>query len=245
MQSRSRELQAVRAFDDLVPTRDALAEIAGMAGEWAGLPMPLEGERLVVEPSYPWARLFDPPADGPSEDEGWSLRNEWYSRHHRCQILIMNDPDGRIVHGKMPAFHHIGYDMRTLGCSVAWGIEQEGKAVRLLASMLRHTQFKQYLLTGMFLERSSRSNVMYLFRKLKPTIALSPGISRDWEASDSGVRILAALCMHPIAYYADSWAGAMCPTDDVIAHLTLMRGDEHLYWRRCNQHPPNRPEAGL
>jgi hypothetical protein len=37
----------------------------------------------------------------------------------------------------------------------------------------------------------------------------------------------------------------MCPTDDVIAHLALMRGDEAMFWRRCNQHPPYRPEAGL
>lgn len=59
------------------------------------------------------------------------------------------------------------------------------------------------------------------------------------------MRILCCLCMRPIAYYADSWAGAMCPTDDVIAHLALMRGDEAMFWRRCNQHPPYRPEAGL
>ena len=42
-----------------------------------------------------------------------------------------------------------------------------------------------------------------------------------------------------------SWAGAMVPTDDVIAHLSLMRGDEHMFWKRCNQHPSWRPEAGL
>lgn len=37
----------------------------------------------------------------------------------------------------------------------------------------------------------------------------------------------------------------MTPTDDVIAHLTLMRGDEPMFWRRANQHGPDRPEAGL
>ena len=60
-----------------------------------------------------------------------------------------------------------------------------------------------------------------------------------------GVRILACLCMHTIGYYRDTWAGALCPTDDVIAHLILCRGDERLYWSRCNQHAPGRPEAGL
>lgn len=51
--------------------------------------------------------------------------------------------------------------------------------------------------------------------------------------------------MHPIAYYADSWAGAMCPTDDVIAHLMMMRGDEAMLWKRCNHHPAWHPGAGL
>lgn len=206
--------------------------------------MPIEGERLVVEPSYPWAKVFSdtPPEDG--DNEGWTLRNKWYSRHHRCDIYLM-ERDGKVDWGKLPAFHHISHDMRTVGCSVAWGIEQEGKALELLASMLRHHQFKQYLMTGMFFETSRRSGTMYLFRRLKPTVALSPGPNRDWQENAANVHILAALCMHPIGYYADSWAGAMCPTDDVIAHLALMRGDEHMFWKRCNQHPPYRPEAGL
>lgn len=37
----------------------------------------------------------------------------------------------------------------------------------------------------------------------------------------------------------------MVPTDDVIAHLLLMRGDERLFWRRANQHHPLDPESGL
>lgn len=45
--------------------------------------------------------------------------------------------------------------------------------------------------------------------------------------------------------YGGTHAGAMCPTDDVLAHLLLMRGDERLFWSRANQHPANRPEAGL
>jgi len=37
----------------------------------------------------------------------------------------------------------------------------------------------------------------------------------------------------------------MVPTDDVIAHLMLMRADEHGFWKRANQHPLDRLEAGL
>ena len=205
--------------------------------------MPLEGERLIIEPSYPFAELakigqktVDP------EDDGWRQRNSWYSLRWRSDIIIM-ERDGKIDWGRLPAFHHIKHDLTTLGCSDVWGIEQEGRAVRLLGEMLRHRQFKQYLMTGMFLETSRRSGVMYLFRRLKPTIAIAahPGL----PDAERGMRILCALCMHPIAYYAGSWAGAMVPTDDVIAHLSMMRGDEHMFWKRCNQHPAWRPEAGL
>jgi hypothetical protein len=128
-------------------------------------------------------------------------------------------------------------EISTLGCSFAWGIEQESNALKLLGTLVRHVAFKQYLLTGMFLETSKRSGVHYLFRKLRPTVAIHERQGR--------LAIMAALCMHPIAYYSGSWAGAMCPTDDVIAHLMLMRGDEAMFWRRCNQHAAHQPEAGL
>jgi hypothetical protein len=108
--------------------------------------------------------------------------------------------------------------------------------------MIRHRQMKQYVLTGMFMETSRRSGLAYIFRRLKPTVVLAPS---DRSDDSKPLRILACLCMHPIAYYAGSWAGGMCPTDDVIAHLSLMRGDEHMLWRRSNQHPPYLPEAGL
>lgn len=204
--------------------------------------MPLDDQRLVIEPTYPWAEALGKIGEKPvpDEDAGWSMINEWYSHRHRCDIVIMRDPSGKIVHGKIPAIHHIRHDLQTLGAMDAWGLEQEHAALQLLGQMVRHRQMKQYVLTGMFLETSRRSGVTYLFRRLKPTVALAPG-----RRPEDSMRILACLCMHPIAYYADSWAGAMCPTDDVIAHLALMRGDEAMFWRRANQHPPYRPEAGL
>jgi len=225
--------------------RTALAEIAAGTAEWAGIPMPLEGERLIIEPRYPFAEALSEIGRNPviDDDDGWVLRNQWYSHRLHCDVLIM-EKDGCIDWGKLPAMHHIKHDMSTLGCSEAWGLEQEHNALTLLGTMLRHRQFKQYLLTGMFLERSERSGVTYLFRKLKPTVAIAanPGIE---IAANRSMTILCSLCMHPIAYYAGSWAGAMCPTDDVIAHLSLMRGDEHMFWKRSNQHPAYRPEAGL
>lgn len=244
MLSQSHGLRAVRSLDPLHTLRSNLGRAAEAQGHWAGIPIPIDDMPLIVEPTYPHAEMLmelgrKKPESG---EQGWSFVNSWHCRQRRVNVHIVRDPEGKVHHFWEPGFHHIKYDLGTLGASDVWGIEQEGKAVQLLGQMLRHRQFKQYLMTGMFLEQSKRSRVTYLFRKLKPTVAIAPARPGEDQRSMS---ILACLCMHPIAYYEGSWAGAMCPTDDVIAHLALMRGDEAMFWKRCNQHPPHRPEAGL
>lgn len=240
-QSPAADRQRVERLDGFAPLRNKLFEIAKERGDWAGIPMPLEHERLVVEPRYPLAAALSAMCGGASpqeqEDDGTRQRASFYSSHKRSHIVIFDLPDGSIDWGLQPAVHHLAHDLQTLGCAEAWGIEQESKALELLGSMLEHRRFKQYLLTGMFLETSKRSGVVYLFRRLKPTVAI--------HIVGGKCRVLCALCMHPIAYYAGSWAGAMCPTDDVVAHLSLMRGDEAMFWRRSTQHPAYLPEAGL
>lgn len=210
-----------------------------MRGDWAGIPMPLSGERLVVEPRYPNAQglmAIGAPEQADDGDDGWQEVNRWYSIQRRADIIVMRK-DGETDWGILPGFHSLNFALGTLGCAEAWGIEQESNAVSTLAGLLPHRQFKQYMLTGMFMEASTRSGVHYLFRRLRPTVAIA--------TKGEKTRILCALCMHPIAYYAGTWAGAMTPTDDVIAHLMMMRGDEAMFWRRSTQHPPTRPEAGL
>lgn len=32
---------------------------------------------------------------------------------------------------------------------------------------------------------------------------------------------------------------------DMIAHLTMMRGDEPKFWANSNQHDPNHPNSGI
>ena len=91
--------------------------------------------------------------------------------------------------------------------------------------------------TNSFLETSKKSNVTYLFRKAKPTIALKSG--------DKGVKILTVLCLHPIGHYAETFAGCMVPTDDVIAHLQMMRGDEHKFWSKSNHHESHDITSGI
>lgn len=234
-------LESIEQFDGMAGLRNGLRKIAAERGDWSGIPMPISGERLVVEPNYPYAEIANIGKD-PDEDETESLdfkvRNVFWSKTKRNDVVICEE-NGKIVAGLMPGNRSLNHALSTLKCSEAWGIEQEANAVQLLAGLVRHRAFKQYMLTGMFIETSKRSRVTYIFRRLRPTIALRP--TKDGQ----DMRILCTLCMHPIAYYQDSWAGAMCPTDDVISHLMLMRADEKMFWRRSNQHAAHRPESGL
>lgn len=209
-----------------------------MRGEWAGIPMPMQGQQLVIEPKFNKGReLAEIGAPEPAPDTGEKIRNTFWSSKLRGEVLVWEEKDGRIDWGRVGKGHHFDYDLKTLMCSHAWGIEQEGNAVQTLGSLVSHHQMRQYVLTGMFMEQSTRSKVFYLFRRLKPTVAM--------RADDNNMRILCCMCLHPIAFYEGTWAGAMCPTDDVLAHLMLMRGDEPMFWRQANQHPAWKPEAGL
>ena len=131
----------------------------------------------------------------------------------------------------------LAFTIRTLDAAAVWPVEAEKKAQEKLASLIPDDAFELYMLTGHFPEISKRSRVTYLFRKGRPTIALR----QDEEVNYA----LCALCLHPIGYYGDTWAGVMCPTDEVIAHLLMMRGSEEKFWANANQHPLDRPAAGV
>jgi len=254
-----------RALPTTIPiavAREGFRQVAELRNQWAGIPMPLPDFPLVIEPRYPNASVFrtveedsEPVDDIPP---GFTLRNIFYSHSSRRDVWVWavarggrgpdgTEPeytankdgqfDGRIECGRRGDLHHFKEDVGGMYVSSAWGIEQETKAQETLRELVTDDAFHRYVMTGMFVERSLRSGIYYFFRRLRPTVAVS--------ATDGDMKIIAALCAHPIAYYERTWAGAMCPTDDVIAHLLMMRGDEAFYWRRCNQHPAYRPEAGL
>lgn len=228
------------SVDPVAETRMALHALAlDKEGLIEGIPMPLEGEELVLNEKYPLKELFDKVQEKKkSKLDNVHVRNRFYHERRRVEIVIFEEVEGKIEYAVVPHMNSIDSQMHTLNCSSAWGVEQEFRALRLLNRLIPDFKFKQYVLTGAFLERSRRSNVMYIFRKLRPTVAIS-------TSSGETAKILCALCLHPIGYYAGSWAGAMCPTDDVISHLMLMRGDEKMFWRQSGQHPPWSSLAGL
>jgi hypothetical protein len=218
---------------------------AASRGEWGGAPIPVSHVRLVMEPRYPFRglhnmKLDDRPAPEPTGPK-IELLNDWYCFPRHAQIHL-----GR-VDGKPTAFmdpsgsgRRLLYWLNTLGVAAAevWTVEAEANAIEKLKGLVTAQAFKCYMLAGCFLETSKRSQVTYLFRKLRPTLAMRPG-------EDDNMRVLTCLCLHPLGFYEESWAGVMTPTDDVIAHLLLMRGDEHRFWRKANHHDIGRASSGI
>jgi hypothetical protein len=127
-----------------------------------------------------------------------------------------------------------------IAASTAHTITAERNALRKLRPMLTAEQWRQYVLTGMFNEQSGRSHKFYWFRKCAPII-----VSNLWRCKDGEVveLPLVALCVHPQGYYEDTTAGALCPTDNIIAELLLMRTDEYTLWKKATQHPLDIPNA--
>lgn len=245
---RKHAISLFEKFDGMSGLRNALRTIAADRDEWAGIPMMMEGLPLVIEKTYPYAeKLMESGAKVAAEEDELNgvlpaprseikLRNVFWSWHRRGNVAVF-EQNGKIDWCPVEYGNNLAIQLSTLGASDAWGIEQESNAVKLLGTLLNHRKFKQYMLTGSFLERSPRSGVFYLFRRLRPTVAMS--------GKSGTMKALCALCLHSIGYYEGTWAGVMCPTDEVIAHLMLMRGDEHMFWKRSNQHAPFERQAGI
>lgn len=223
--------------------------------EYAGYPIPDHEQRLVVEPTHPLYKSMHGSRLKTKEDEPTAaamklagerfdfgdgtgrihIVNTWYSerRQSRVYVYFTDDNPGKVKCGLIPdrVCDNIAVQLlQTMACSGNWSAAAEEQALEKLRNMVSPWQYRCYVMTGLLLESSPRSKVLYLFRRCAPTIAL-----RHSPAGE--LRVLAGLCGHPIGYYEGTGAGAMVPTDDVISHLTLMRGDEVFFWRKCNQHP--------
>jgi hypothetical protein len=244
------------AGENLVTLAEAtrtVAESRMAEKDWSGMPLPVPGLRLVLEPRYKhqrisefrWPVCYDRegtafPLDQDQKDnaggaEYW-LVNSWWNARFQATIKVYQDKHGH-ARCLAEAEERLSLTLRTLQAAEVWPLGAEQKAQQKLASLIPNEQFELYQLTSQFAETSERSQVTYLFRRGRPTIALR-------EVGEE-FRILCALCLHPIGYYAQTWAGVMCPTDEVIAHLLMMRGSEDKYWANANQHPLDHPNAGV
>lgn len=230
---------------------------------------------LILHRSHPLADLFeythwDAPRDGDAEPEDAAgvverdpdetvtftcsgvsdterVVNHWWDMARNREVFVL-DTDGVRYALTVPispdrSMERLNMWFTAIGATDAWRIEAEHTARAALRELLTERQWRHYDLTGAFIETSPRSRVTYLLRRLRPTIAMTP---RDrWTGREETMRVLTVLCLHPTGYYGGTWAGCLTPTDDVLAHLLMIRGDEARYWAKANHHRPSEPEAGI
>lgn len=226
--------------------RREINRVAFKRGEWAGIPVPVDGMKMVIAKGYPFADIL---TSKPKADNH-NVVNSWFSSKYHTTVGAISDSEGRYHAGILATNNAANAVFDTMRAAATWDIEAEIRAMDKLQDLIPDHLFDLYCLTGMFLESSKRSRVTYIFRRLRPTLAISLAQKHyDWASGqmvfEENYRFLCALCLHPIGYYEGSWAGAMVPTDDLLAHLLLMRADEPYFWKKANHIPCYLPQAGI
>jgi hypothetical protein len=182
----------------------------------------------MIHPSYPFAgdlgKTFQPEPStrachNRDVDGTQSMRNSWSSFRDGKRITIWSDSRGYFFTWG-PNVHTGNMLLETLGAARGWDFIAELRAMETLKRHVTEWVYQCYFMTGSFLETSPKSQVTYLFRRLRPTVALSGMPDYRKGRGDVGMRILACLCSHPVGYYDGSWAGALVPTDDVLSLST-------------------------
>lgn len=237
--------------EDLAREMNAVAE--GMGYDY-GVPLPdIDGEqrhRLVMAQQTPLSWVLH-----------WNEARTWQEEHLRQRHIpvrnswnMLGDKSVSVVETTNGPYawidYHAGTRMRALIHSAMlrsrlphMTAEAELRAQQGLKERINQRQFDSYILNDVFPEKSERSGLHYFFRKGRPTLAISNRARRTGEEGE--MRIIAALCFHPMGYYTGTHCGIMCPTDEVIAQLLMMRGDEHRFWKMSGQWSASDPRSGL
>lgn len=176
----------------------------------------------------------------------WTIRQQWkvkrpYKGLFGLVIIFQNRETGKcrkVFIPQDPCQRRLDMITWTMARRANFAFrESEQQAQRRLFRELSDDQRDQYVTADGFLELG-RSGVYYLIRKNRPTIAFR-------EDKNGGGDPLCALCLHPVAYYTDTWAGVLPPSDEVLAHLLMIRDSEKFYWRKANQMPLEHENSGV
>lgn len=232
---------------------------AAEQGEWCGAPLPVDDYELVVAPTYGFQKLNgfklkESVVDVAKRECPEILEivqevlepehiNSWWCPARGGWVHIFRE-NGRIQHWVDVEYAKQYADrVERILCGAQISQVQdplaEITAIQKLGSLVKPHLWAMYVLHGLILETSPKSGVTYVIRKSRPTLALRP------DPKTGMMRTLTALCLHPIGYYDQTHIGCMVPTDEVIAHLILIRTREAFFWRKANHHPPYTWQAGI
>jgi hypothetical protein len=221
--------------------------IAEEYGYESGLPLPTLSNKLgsvIPARGTPLSGLmtynaFRTELEEEGTSQGIDFRNSWTQLGDRTVGVVDSDA-GPIAVEK----YHAGWRLRKLLKTMSTrvdsqnSVEAELRALESLKEKVNPSQYRCYVLNGMFPERSTRSDLHYIFRKGYPTIVTS------YHGNEAG-SVLACLCFHVAGYHKGTYAGVMSPTDDVVAALLTMRADEHSFWKKSGQWPAWDTRSGI
>lgn len=260
------------ARTDREKMRAWISEYGDVTGVLGGIPLPLPEYQLVMDARHPFSHLTtlhwkenkvwdervdeDPEGAERKRDPYWDdhyVSHTTYSQRLRTLLYYVKENSTEkldyIGHDRLRSEPGRRFDLFLKSFDVATAVgmrEPEERAMELLKEHITPEQYTHYLLMGTFKETSARSGVTYYYRRYRPTLATREEHSTDAEGKNwMKTTFLAALCLHPVGYYYDSFVGALTPSDDVLAHLLLCRADEHHFWKKCVQHRVWEVEAGL
>lgn len=233
----------------------AINQIASEHGFLSGVPIPVLGEHppdLVMASGVPLAEVFHMQQEHRRHQRETEMaeeltmsrvrvRNSWHVLGDKT-VCVVESTEGPMAFPRYDAGNRLRKLIR--GGEVRHHAHQtaaaEFKALESLRTRVSESQFDSYVLSGMFPERSPRSDIWYFFRKGYPTLA----VTFHGKHEGNG-KVLAALCLHPMGYYAGTHVGLMTPTDEVIAHLLMMRADEHKFWAKSGQWAAEDTRSGI
>jgi hypothetical protein len=171
----------------------------------------------------------------------WQTRRSWKGMHGMV-LVLRNTDTGKSFKVFKPSLSpdRQRFDMwlDTGGIRSRYSLaEAERVARKRLEEALSPQQQDCYLVNDAFAEHG-KSGIMYILRKSRPTIAMR--INPDGSGTP-----ICALCLHPLGYYKGTWAGVMPPSDEVLSHLLMIRGNEYLLWKKANHISFDQPNSGI
>ncbi len=181
------------------------------------------------------------------EEPEWVFQNSWENRRPwkgtLGEVLVFrNSKTGKYIkeyrsYGRNAVSKRIHFATKSADDTQAYGIlSAERKANSVLKKLLTKQQWISYRLSGTFWEKSKRSGVKYFIRRGRPALVFREVSKEVQEQLGVFLEGLCAMCLHPLGYHNNSFAGLMTPTDEVINFVILIRVNEPYLWRKSIQH---------
>ena len=213
--------------------------LAVRRGEYAGAAIPMKGHTMIVaNDRLLLSRLTQIlNRKRPDPEDRWTVKNRW--QRTTAYATVIWEKDG-VRETTVSNFwtERLGLLSASISARRAVLPEAELNAMTRLFDYLDVDAKRDYILSGVIPE-IGRSGTTYFLRKGLPTLAFLP------NRGDVDHRTAVVLCTHPLGYYTATHTGLMPPSDEVLAHLLMIRADEHYFWRKANQLPITDPRAAV